>query len=155
MRRTRSRRLTALIGAGSAALATWAVVGSPAATAASPAPRAAASATAASSSTDVQHVVVLLKNQHADLPAGKSTIAARVQATNADQAALIAKAKADGGTAIRQLHVANAFAVTISSAGVADLASDPAVSSVLPDRQLATTAGRRSITPFQMATASS
>ena len=52
---------------------------------------------------------------------------------------LIAKAKHDGGTDIRALHVANAFAVTISSAGAADLAADPAVASVVADHQVAAT----------------
>ena len=62
-----------------------------------------------------------------------------MQATDAAQAPLIAKAKHDGGTAIRALHVANAFAVTISTAGAADLAADPAVASVVADRQIAAT----------------
>ena len=48
---------------------------------------------------------------------------------------VIAKAKHDGGTAIRSLHVANAFAVTISAAGSADLAADPAVASVVAVRR--------------------
>ena len=133
------RRLTAFVGATSAALATWAVTGSTAATAATlPAAGSAATATTLSASAP-EHVVVLLKDQYANLPASSSSIAARVQATDAAQAPLIAKAKHDGGTAIRALHVANAFAVTISTAGAADLAADPAVASVVADRQVAAT----------------
>ncbi len=133
------RRLTAFVGATSAALATWAVTGSPAATATT-LPAAGSSATATTQSASAaEHVVVLLKDQYANLPASSSSIAARVQATDASQAPLIAKAKHDGGTAIRALHVANAFAVTISTAGAADLAADPAVASVVADRQVAAT----------------
>ncbi|MDQ1464177.1 MAG: hypothetical protein QOC73_1118, partial [Actinomycetota bacterium] len=131
----RLTRLTAFVGASSAALATWAVAGSPAAVGATP------STVAISSSGALQHVVVLLKNQHDNLPAGHGTIAARVQATNSDQAPLVARARADGGTAIRQLHVANAFAVTISQAGVSDLANDPAVASIVPDLQVTKSGG--------------
>ncbi|MDQ1465013.1 MAG: hypothetical protein QOC73_1954, partial [Actinomycetota bacterium] len=54
---------------------------------------------------------------------------------------LVARARADGGTAIRQLHVANAFAVTISQAGVSDLSSDPAVASIVPDVQVTKSGG--------------
>src|SRR5438552_4054516 len=123
------RRLTAIVGASSAALAAWAVS----------APTATATSLPAAGSADTQHVVVLLKDQFANLPASSGSIAARVQATDAAQAPVIAKAKHDGGTAIRSLHVANAFAVTISAAGAADLAADPAVASVVADRQISST----------------
>ncbi|MGH8889983.1 MAG: S8 family serine peptidase [Acidothermaceae bacterium] len=79
----------------------------------------------------------MLKNQHDNLPATAATVGARVNATDADQAPLIALAQQNGGTNVRQLHVANAFAVTISQAGAAVLAADPAVATVVPDEKVA------------------
>jgi hypothetical protein len=125
------------VGASSAAIATGTILGSPAATAAGSNASTSNTSSSTASSNVIEHVVVMLKNQHDDLPASGSTVDARVKATDADQAPLIALAQQNGGTAVRQLHVANAFAVTISQAGAATLAADPAVASVVADEQIA------------------
>lgn len=99
----------------------------------------AASSNAAMSQT--RNVVVVLKNQHTDLPAHGSSLASRVSATDADQRALVAAAKKAGATGIRQLHVANAFAAKLSGAEAAKLAADPSVAAVYPDRLVAAPKG--------------
>ncbi|RZS91830.1 subtilase family protein [Motilibacter rhizosphaerae] len=80
---------------------------------------------------------MLLKDQHANLPASGSTLAARVAATSADQRSLVASAKDSGATDVRQLHVANAFAATVSAPEAAALAADHSVAAVVPDRLVA------------------
>jgi len=85
----------------------------------------------------VQHVIVLLKNQHPEAPAGPATIGRRATLTAADQAPLVAHARGGGGRDFRQLHVSNAFAAAVPAAEVAKLAADPAVAAVLPDRLVA------------------
>lgn len=132
---SRLYRVIAVVGASSAAIATGAILGSPAATAAGA--NSSTNATSSAASSAIEHVVVMLKNQHDDLPASGGTMNARIKATDADQAPLIALAQHNGGTAVRQLHVANAFAVTISQAGAATLAADPAVDSVVADEEIA------------------
>src|SRR5690348_145149 len=85
-------RAIAIVGATSAAVATWSVAGSTTAIAASS--NTSTTSSSANSAT-TEHVVVLLKNQHDNLPASSATVGARVNATNADQAPLIAQAKAN------------------------------------------------------------
>jgi hypothetical protein len=136
-------RVVALVGASSAAIATGAILGPPAATAAGSNATPSSTPSSTTGSNVIEHVVVLLKDQHDDLPAAVSTIAARVKATDADQAPLVALAENNGGTAIRQLHVANEFAVTISQAGAAALAAQPSVASVVPDEEIADPAAQQ------------
>ena len=50
-----------------------------------------------SASGPTQHVIVLLKNQHADVPASAANAGRRAQVTNSDQAPLVARAKSHGG----------------------------------------------------------
>jgi hypothetical protein len=80
---------------------------------------------------------VLLKNQHAELPATPATAGRRAQATDRDQAPLVAKAKSRGGKDFRQLHVTNAFATSVPASEVTALAADPSVAAVVPDRLVA------------------
>jgi Subtilase family/Peptidase inhibitor I9 len=94
----------------------------------------AGAAPAPSASGPTQHVIVLLKNQHAELPATAATVGRRAQATDRDQAPLVAKAKSRGGKDFRQLHVANAFATTVPASEAAALAADPSVAAVVPDK---------------------
>jgi hypothetical protein len=77
---------------------------------------------------------VLLKNQHSELPATAGTVGRRAQATNRDQAPLVARAKSHGGKDFRQLHVANAFATSVPASEAAALAADPTVAAVVPDK---------------------
>ena len=94
----------------------------------------AEAAPAPSASGPTQHVIVLLKNQHSELPASAATAGRRAQVTNSDQAPLVARAKSHGGKDFRQLHVANAFATAVPSAEAAALAADPSVAAVVPDK---------------------
>jgi Subtilase family len=91
----------------------------------------ATAAPAPSASGPTQHVIVLLKNQHTDLPANAGS---RTQVTNSDQAPLVARATSHGGKDVRQLHVANAFATSVPASEAAALAADPAVAAVVPDK---------------------
>jgi hypothetical protein len=95
---------------------------------------AAGAAPAPPASGPTQHVIVLLKNQHSELPATAAGAGRRAQATNKDQAPLVAKAKSRGGKDFRQLHVANAFATSVPASEAAALAADPAVAAVVPDK---------------------
>ena len=94
----------------------------------------AEAAPAPSASGPTQHVIVLLKNQHSELPATAATAGRRAQATDSDQAPLVARAKSHGGKDFRQLHVANAFATSVPASEAAALAADPSVAAVVPDR---------------------
>lgn len=94
----------------------------------------AEAAPAPSASGPTQHVIVLLKNQHSELPASAADAGRRVQVTNSDQAPLVARAKSHGGKDFRQLHVANAFATAVPAAEAAALAADPSVAAVVPDK---------------------
>lgn len=92
---------------------------------------AATAAPAPAASGPTQHVIVLLKNQHSELPA---TAGSRTQATDRDQAPLVARARSHGGKDFRQLHVTNAFATAVPASEAAALAADPAVAAVVPDK---------------------
>ena len=94
----------------------------------------AEAAPAPSASGPTQHVIVLLKNQHSELPATAADAGRRAQVTNSDQAPLVARAKSHGGKDFRQLHVANAFATAVPAAEAAALAADPSVAAVVPDK---------------------
>jgi Subtilase family len=91
------------------------------------------------------HVIVLLRNQHPDLPATHSGVAHRAAVAASDQAPLVADARAHGGTTVRQLHVVNAFAVTTSATEQSRLAANPAVAAVVPDRQVALPTSERAV----------
>jgi hypothetical protein len=125
MSASRIRRLLAGVGVAGTATALCAASTVPVAQA------------APASSTTPQHVIVLLKNQHPEAPAGPSGINRRARLTAADQAPLVAHARGDGGRDFRQLHVANAFAATVPASEAAQLAANPAVAAVLPDRLVA------------------
>ena len=84
-----------------------------------------------------QHVIVLLRNQHSELPATHGNARRRVAVTDADQSRLVSDATAAGGTSVRRFHVINGFAVTASASEQDRLRSDPVVAAVLPDRQIA------------------
>lgn len=80
-------------------------------------------------------VIVVLKDQHADLKL-KAQGAARRAATEADQAPIVASIQASGGTGITQLVSVNAVAASISADEVAALRGNPDVSEIVPDSQV-------------------
>ena len=93
-----------------------------------------------------QHVIVMLRNQHTDVPATHGNAHRRIAVTDADQSRLVASARANGASGVRQLHVINAFAVAATPAEQSRLESDPAVAEVVPDRQISLSAAEQ-VTP--------
>ena len=81
-----------------------------------------------------QHVLVLLRNQHPEVPASPGNAGRRRTLTATDQSRLVGQVTAAGGTSVRQLHVLNAFAAAITPAEQQRLQADPAVASIVPDR---------------------
>jgi hypothetical protein len=77
-------------------------------------------------------VIVVLKNQHANLKL-RAQGAARRAATRSDQKSIVASIKASGGTHITQLVSVNAVSATLSAAEVSKLRQNPAVQEVVPN----------------------
>jgi hypothetical protein len=77
-------------------------------------------------------VIVVLKDQHADLKL-RAQGAARTTTTRSDQQAIVSEIAAGGGTGITQLVSVNAIAAHLSAAEVDRLRSNPAVREVVPD----------------------
>ncbi len=95
---------------------------------------AASQATAAASGPK-QAVIVVLRNQHPELPA-KSAAAARRQTTAREQAPLVSGARSAGATTIKNFSIINGFAATMSAAEADSLRADPSVAEVVPDRMV-------------------
>src|ERR1700754_1457413 len=71
----------------------------------------ATAATGAASANQAQrNYIVMLKDQHTNLAAGKGMRSARVQAGQRDQAPLLADAKKMGARNVRSFSVVNGFA---------------------------------------------
>ena len=95
---------------------------------------AAAAATAAPPGAGAKSpVIVVLRDQHADVSV---KAAARQQVTGQDQAPLLARARSGGATGVKTFSVVNAFAATMSAAEADSLRADPAVAEVVPDRMV-------------------
>ncbi|HEX3788070.1 MAG TPA: S8 family serine peptidase, partial [Pseudonocardiaceae bacterium] len=77
-------------------------------------------------------VIVVLKDQHADLNL-KAQGAQRTSTTRADQQSIVSDMQANGATDITQLVSVNAVAAQLSAAEVDRLRSNPAVSEVVPN----------------------
>lgn len=109
-----------------ATLAALAVPGVPASAAPGPAPGERAP------------VIVVLRNQHRELPpkAGQAAWAARKSATRADQAALLNRARLAGATQVKQFSMVNAFGAPLTRAETDRLRADPGVAAVVPDRMV-------------------
>ncbi|MBO0840965.1 MAG: S8 family serine peptidase, partial [Sciscionella sp.] len=85
------------------------------------------------SAGDKQPVIVLLKNQHPELPATAGGSGPRSRATETDQQPLINEAKQTGATDIKPFSVLNGFAAKLTPAEQRHMAADPGVRSVVPD----------------------
>ncbi|HEY4023092.1 MAG TPA: protease inhibitor I9 family protein, partial [Pseudonocardiaceae bacterium] len=77
-------------------------------------------------------VIVVLKNQHANVPL-KAQGAARTGTTHADQQSIVADMTAHGATNVIQLVSVNAVAAHLSAAEVSRLRANPAVRTITPD----------------------
>jgi hypothetical protein len=78
------------------------------------------------------NVIVILRDQHADLNL-RTQGAARRAADFADQAPIVASIKASGGTDITQLVAVSAVSADVSAQEVATLRANPAVEQIVPD----------------------
>jgi hypothetical protein len=80
-----------------------------------------------------QRSIVILRDQHAELPANPASASSRAAAVESDQRGIRAELNQIHSSS-RSLHVVNAVAATISVAEAARLAANPAVQAVVPDR---------------------
>jgi hypothetical protein len=78
-------------------------------------------------------VIVVLRDQHTNLPSAKGNSAARVLANRSDQVPVISRAKSLGARQLHGFGLINAFAATVTPAQAASLATDPSVARVFPD----------------------
>ncbi|HEY7176219.1 MAG TPA: protease inhibitor I9 family protein, partial [Micromonosporaceae bacterium] len=97
---------------------------------------ATAAPSPANTSGPAQNVIVLLRDQHTNLAVGKGMSSARVQATQRDQAPLLANAKKIGARNVRGFTLVNGFAANMTPAQMSSLAGNPAVAAILPDRPI-------------------
>ncbi len=81
-------------------------------------------------------VIILLRDQHASLPARGAMRAARLSAIATDQAPLLSELSQVRAAHVRAYHVINAIAATVSAAEEAHLAANLAVQAVVPDRTI-------------------
>lgn len=80
-----------------------------------------------------QHVIVMMKSQHAAAPAGSSAALERSARIAAEQAPLMDELRQVHAANIKRYHLVNAFAATVSRDYVARLKAHPAVAEVAPD----------------------
>ncbi len=85
------------------------------------------------SSTANQRVMIILRNQHADLPARGATRPQRLAAVASDQAAILSELAQLHAPRVRAYHLVNVIAATVSPAEAQRLAANPAVKAVVPD----------------------
>jgi hypothetical protein len=96
-------------------------------------PALSAHSISADASNSSQRVIVLLRNQHTNLPATAAKIRARANALTSAQAPLLSSVRASGGAVNHTYKTVNAFAATVSATERAALAANPSVAEVLPD----------------------
>ena len=81
-----------------------------------------------------QRVIVVLKNQETNLPPTRSDINARRNAIASSQAPVKNQLNSSGARSVHSYTVLNAVSATVSPSEAASLASNPAVSKVVPDQ---------------------
>lgn len=105
-----------------------------------------------------QHVIVIMKSQHAVAPRGSSAETERSDAIAAEQAPLMDELRQVRATHVKSFRLVNAFAATVSKDYVARLKAHPAVAQVIPDvvirhrRPAAVTASANSVAPSKSST---
>jgi Peptidase inhibitor I9 len=148
VRRARTRRkVVALTVTAASALVVGQLVTSVAASAA-PARSAAASSVAKASSAQQpltpaliaqlsqnvnDHVIVIMKGQAAQAPAGSQAADVRADAISAAQAPLMTELREVDATSIKSYQLVNAFAATVSAGEASRLSADSLVAKVIPD----------------------
>jgi subtilisin family serine protease len=78
-------------------------------------------------------VIVLLRNQHTDLPPTTGLMQARTAAVRSSQAPVESAVRTSGGKVSHSYRTVDAFAATVSPTERSRLAADPAVAEVVPD----------------------
>lgn len=78
-------------------------------------------------------VIVVLKDQHPEVPATPALARNRAAAVAGDQQPVISDLRLTGAHQVKTFSVLNAVAATVSKGEAARLAADPAVASVVPD----------------------
>ena len=96
---------------------------------------AGAATTKAPSAGDRKPVIVVLRNQHQELPA-RGAGAQRRMVTQSEQAPLVDQARAGGATNVKRFSVVNGFSANMTDAQAATLQADPNVAAVVPDRMV-------------------
>ncbi len=81
-----------------------------------------------------QRVIVVFKNQETNLPPTRADVNARRRAIALDQAPVTSSLSSSGARSIHSYTVLNAVSATVSPSEAAQLASNPAVSKVIPDQ---------------------
>ena len=123
-RRTVVTLATAAALASSTAIGTASAVG------------ATAPAGVAAGSSAAQKVIVVLRDQLPGTPASKKDMAPRRTRAVSSQDAVLAQLAGPAPTNVKHFALGNAFSATVTGAQAAALAADPAVASVIPDRQV-------------------
>jgi hypothetical protein len=80
-----------------------------------------------------QHVIVIMKSQHAAAPKGSGAEVERSDAMAAEQAPLMGELRQLGAGNVKSFRLINAFSATVSKDYVARLKAHPAVAQVVPD----------------------
>jgi len=78
-------------------------------------------------------VIVLLRDQHVNLPPTRGLIHARIAVLRGDQAPLESLVRRVGGRITDTYRTVNAFAAVVSRSGLSRLAASPSVAQILPD----------------------
>jgi hypothetical protein len=98
------------------------------------APAAQGAPSPAPASGGSQKVIVVLRDQLSGTPASKKNMAPRRAKARSAQDAVLGDLAGAAPTHVKHYSLGNAFAATVSAAQAAQLANDPRVASVVPDR---------------------
>ncbi len=90
-----------------------------------------------------QHVIVILKSQHAPAPAGSGAAAGRLDTIAAEQAPLMNELRQVHAANVKSFRLINAFSATVSKDYVTRLQNHPAVAQVVPDVTIRAPSARR------------
>ena len=124
-----SRRIVVILATSAAVVASSTVMGATSAV-------GAASPGVAAGSSAPQKVIVVLRDQLSGTPASKTNMAPRRTRAVSSQDAVLAHLTGPAPTHVKHFALGNAFSATVTGDQAAALAADPAVASVIPDREV-------------------
>jgi hypothetical protein len=99
-------------------------------------PAGAAPPSGTSSSSATESVIVVLKDQLTGTPATSAHVKARKAAAHSAQSNVLAHLAGPSAKHVVNYTLGNAFSATVTAAQAAELAADPAVASVVPNRKV-------------------